>query len=91
MKPFVGCLCALTFLAVQTDSRRGAQQADAPPPIYREQMRLDKELQAQITPPPSQVTKRVDRAQLKRDAEELARLAQSLPREGAEIEGRGLQ
>ncbi len=49
-------------------------------------MRLDKELQAQITPPPFQVTKGVDRARVKRDAEELARLAQSFSLEVAKVE-----
>ncbi len=84
-----GCvlrLSALVFIVLPAGSPSGAQRTDAPQPIYREQPRLDKELQAQITAPPSQVHTQIDRAQVKRDAEDLARIAQSIPAEVAGAE-----
>ncbi len=86
MRALAPSLCALAFIAFSAASPSGAQRTDTPRPIYREQPRLDKELQAQITAPPSQVHFRINRAQVKRDAEELARLAQSIPTGVAQVE-----
>jgi hypothetical protein len=74
----------LAFIAFSAGSTSGGQTNDISRPIRRVQQREDR-LEARMATP-SQVHVRIDRAQVRRDAEELARLASSIPPEVAGVE-----
>lgn len=72
------CLCGLVCgSAVARAQQDRAADGVGRAPIYRTIARHERKLNAQEVSPP--MHRQVDKAQVKRDAEELARLAQSIP------------
>jgi len=78
MRALVPLLCALAFITFSAGSPSAGQTTDTSRPARRTQQREDR-LQARMAAPPSQAHVRIDRAQVRRDAEELVRLANSIP------------